>query len=128
MFFAVQITDSWLVSARAKRVYSVAALFVALFLGLIVATALVGGSLQVARVADVIFSLLFLPAIVGTAMLNVAMWYFWVRCHSNDSRSKGIWMFVMWTSSPLGALIYFFFFYLRSPLVRRSPRQQAATV
>jgi len=80
---------------------------------------------QSTRTANTVFAALLFLAIMGTSILNVAMWYFWVCCHSNDSRSKGVWLLVLWGLSPIGALFYFLFFYLRSSIVRAPLKEQA---
>jgi hypothetical protein len=131
MFFAVQLPQRWLVSPVAQRVYLGAASCLGTFLlflvGDVVWIAAARGGVQSARIADTIFMVLLVPGILGTSVLNVAMWYFWLRCHSNETHSKGFWLLVLWWLSPIGALFYFAFFYRKHPFVRLLAKPEAVT-
>lgn len=131
MFFAIQIPQKWLISQAAQRVYFVAAGFLGtcllFIMGDVIWIASAGGGVQSARIADTIFVALLVPGILGTSVLNVAMWYFWLRCHSDETHSKGLWLLVLWLLSPIGALFYFLFFYRKHPLLRSAAKAHAGS-
>lgn len=131
MFFAVQLPQKWLVSRVAQRVYLVAAWFLGtclLFItGEVIWIAVAGGGVLSARISDAIFLALLIPGVLGMSVLNVAMWYFWLRCHSDETYSKGLWLLVLWWLSPIGALFYFLFFYRKHPLLQSAAKAHAGS-
>jgi hypothetical protein len=131
MFFTVQITDNWLISARAKRVYITSALLTVVYFGLLIAielgATLGGGSLQHSHFVVIFLKILLIPCVLGMAVMYVGMSYFWIRCHGNERTSKVPWLPILLGLGPIGSLLYFAFFYLHSPLVRPASKQQAAT-
>jgi hypothetical protein len=131
MYQTLTVSDSWLVSATAKKVYVAAAALTVFFFGLLFtitfASLLAGGSLaQAPLVASALKTLLFV-CILGTALLWIAMWYFWYRFHPSEKMSKALWAGLLLISGPIGALAYFLAVYLRSPEVRSNAKAQAAT-
>ncbi len=131
VFFAVQLSESWLVSAAARRVYVASAALSVFLAGMICTRQLgafaAGGTLvESPALATALWALIF-PGVLGTAVLWVAMWYFCLRCHQNNGVGRGIWMIVLWLLGPIGAFVYFLAVYLRSPLVRSRAKQLAAT-
>jgi hypothetical protein len=131
MYHTYIVSDTWLVSATAKKVYIAAALLTVLFFGLLIAilaaTVFAGGSLaQSPWLSSVLKALLFI-CILGTALLDVSMWYFWYRFHPSDGMSKALWAGLFIISGPIGALLYFVAVYLRSPEVGSVAKAQAAS-
>jgi|SRR4051812_2343408 hypothetical protein len=132
MFFAVQLPDNWLVSAAARRVYIVSAVLSLFCFGLLFAIELgasvAGGTLERSPLLSLTLKLFLVPGAVGNATILIGMQYFWFRCHPSESTSKVPWVAVLWGFPFVGPLLYFFMFYLRSPLVpaARSKDQAAA--
>lgn len=126
MFFAVQLTDTWLISATAKRIYIASALLTVFFLGVLLAISFgsfaAGGSLRQSPTAVLLLKLMLFPGILGTAVLWVAMWYYLLLFHPPDSTAKPLWAAALWLLGPVGSLLYFAFHYLRSPLLQTTPR------
>jgi hypothetical protein len=131
MFFAVQIKDSWLISPAAKRIYVASALLSVGYFGLLIAielgAALADKTLRHSPLVLLFLKLLLLPCVLGMAVMHVGMNYFWLRCHPNERTSKVPWLAILLGLGPVGSLLYFIFFYLRSPLVRTAPKQQATS-
>lgn len=131
MFLALHITDSWLTSPVARRIYFVSAILTIFLVGMVLAIVLgafaAGGTLESSPVLELILRTLLFPGVLGAAVLWIAMWYFWSRHHSGENTAKVPWAIIIWLLGPIGALLYFKFFYLRSPLVRTAPKQQAAS-
>jgi cytochrome bd-type quinol oxidase subunit 2 len=130
MFFAVQLPDPWLVSRTARRLYIASAvlsmMMFALLLAIEFAAGAAGGTLQSSPVVSLALKAVLLPGILGTAVLSIAMLYFWIRFHSNERTSKVPWLLLLAWVPVLGPVCYFAFVYLRSPLVCRTPKTQAA--
>src|ERR1700756_3939500 len=55
------------------------------------------------------------PGIVGTAVLAVAMWYFWYSVDQSNWTKKSLWFLVLFLGLMLGPLLYYFFGYRRHP-------------
>jgi hypothetical protein len=131
VFYALHVSESWLISTTAKRVYVAAALLTVFFFALLltiifVAIAEAGSLPQLPLLAVFLRGLLFL-GVLGNAVLWVGMWYFWFRYHPNDGMSKALWAGLFLILGSIGSLIYFLLVYLRAPEVRASANQESAT-
>jgi hypothetical protein len=131
MYQTYIVSDSWLISPMAKKVYLAAAVLTIFFFGLITtiafAAGLAGGTLaQSPMLASALKTVLFL-SIVGAALLWMGMWYFWYRFHPGSDMSKTLWAALLLVFGPIGALFYFLFVYLRSPEVGGRAKVQPAS-
>lgn len=129
VFFAIQLPRHWLVSARARRVYSICAqvglfLFIGLYVFVGMALELAGVRLSEFPLLKWIVWALMVPGVVATAIVRVAMWFFWVRFHPPDSFGKGLWLLVLLLGS-FGSFLYLVFVYRRSPLFKTVTSSQS---
>jgi hypothetical protein len=129
MLYGLVVSDSWLVSLIAKRIYVAAALLTVLLRGfmlaVIFATAAARGTLQQAILLAFVLKALMLPGVLGAAVLWIGMLYFWFRHHPGEGMSKPLWAAELWLLGPVGALFYFLIVYLRSRAVLAVPKRQA---
>jgi len=113
------IKKTWIISRTARRVYFVCALAALSFFGVLV------GSLTAFRVsghatpegiatAGFVVRLLLWPGLVGTALLSVAMWYFWLGFDNSGWLKKAIWFVPLYFLLPFGPVFYYFFVYRRN--------------
>lgn len=58
---------------------------------------------------------LLLPGILGTAVLAVAMWYFWYSVDQSNWVKKLLWFLILFLGLMLGPLVYYLFAYRRHP-------------
>ena len=77
------IKKTWIISRVARRVYFVCALAAFSFFGVLVASVAAfrasgHASPEGIEIAVFIVRLLLWPGLIGTALLSVAMWYFWL--------------------------------------------------
>ena len=56
---------------------------------------------------------LLYPEIAGTALLWIAMWYFWFGFDSSHYLKKALWFVFLFFLAPFGTLIYYFVVYRR---------------
>jgi hypothetical protein len=133
LIYNLYITRDWLTSDTARAVFLVSAVFSAFFfigvlgLGVAFATSSLGEGtlLHSPSVTTVIWLLLF-PGVLGTAIIWVAMWYFWFIFHPAERISSSLWFVVLWLGPP-GALVYFFCVYLRSARLQLAGQQQVVS-
>ncbi len=122
MYHVFCVSDNWLVSTLAKKVYVASALLTVFFFGLLFAIVFgattAGGTLaQVPLLASLLKAMLLI-GILGAALLWTGMWYFWFRFHPSEGMSKALWAAAFIVMASLGSLLYFVFVYLRSSEVR----------
>src|SRR5580698_9503370 len=99
------ISRSWLFSLTARRIYFVSALLtlaliVTLF-GLRVAMAAAGTRSFIPTAASVARTLLY-PEVTGTAVLWVAMSYFWFGYDRSHYLKRAIWFLLLFFVAPFG--------------------------
>ncbi|MGA9390736.1 MAG: hypothetical protein WBV69_09850 [Candidatus Sulfotelmatobacter sp.] len=56
---------------------------------------------------------LLYPEIVCTALLWIAMWYFWFGFDSSHYLKKALWFVFLFFLAPFGTLLYYFVVYRR---------------
>jgi hypothetical protein len=131
MYYVFLVSDSWLISRIAKKVYVVSALLtlyvVCLLSTILLATIFAEGTLVQSPLLASVLKVLLLPGVFGTALLWIGMIYFWYQHHPNDGMSKPLWAAALWIFGPVGALLYFKLVYLRSPILNDPLKQAAAT-
>ena len=63
---------------------------------------------------SLIVRLLFWPGILGTALLSIAMWYFWYGFDHSGWLKKAIWFLPLYFLLAIGPAFYYFFVYCRN--------------
>lgn len=116
------LTCSWIVSRRAQRLYLCCACLHLSLLGVLVGTQMAMLESGVASLVDSPASLLLVkvlmwPGILGAALLLVAMWYFWFSYDPSNWLKKAFWFGILFVGNPLGAVLYYFVVYRRSPIL-----------
>jgi hypothetical protein len=113
------ITETWIVSRTARRVYFVCALAALSFLGVIIAStaALTASDLagfQGFPIASSMVRLLLWPGVFGAALLWIAMSYFWFSFDDSGWLKKALWFLPLYLALPVGPVFYYFVVYRRS--------------
>jgi len=113
------ITKTWIVSLTARRVYFVCALAALSLFGVLIASiaALMTSGptpLEGLAAAGFIVRLLLWPGVLGTAVLSIAMWYFWFGFDDSGWLKKTIWFLPLYFLLPIGPVFYYFFVYRRN--------------
>jgi hypothetical protein len=76
--------------------------------------------------AAILRPLLF-PEILGTALLWVAMWYFWFSIDRSHFLKKALWFVALALFAPLGPVFYYFFVFRQYARQTEAPETTAAT-
>ena len=113
------IKKTWIISRTARRVYLVCALAALSFFGVLIASMMafrMSGhtTLEGIAAAGFIVRILLWPGLVGTALLSVAMWYFWLGFDNSGWLKKAIWFVPLYFLLPFGPAFYYFFVYRRN--------------
>ncbi len=121
------ISRSWIVSPRSQQVYFVCALLslamLAMIIGTLMAIATAGGnSFAVSPPVALVLRLLLWPCVMGTAVLSIAMWYFWFSFDDSSWLKKAFWFVLLYLVIVIGPILYYFFVY-RSSRVLESPKE-----
>ena len=119
------ISRSWIVSPRAQQVYLACALsnlaLLAFLVGTPMAVAAGGGVwFSVSPLVAFVIRVLLWPCLVGTALLRIAMWYFWFTFDDSASLKKGIWFVPLYLVIAIGPVLYYFFVYRSGRALDRS--------
>jgi hypothetical protein len=119
------ITKAWIVSGTARRLYFVCALGAFSFFGGFIAIRAAMGasgvsSLDVSPAAGLLVRVLLFPSILGTALLSVAMWYFWFAFDNSGWLRKAFWFLPLYLSSQSALFAIYFFVYRRNSEVAAS--------
>jgi hypothetical protein len=120
------ITRGWIVSRAARRVYFVCALAAFSLFGVFIAgLAALGAagvpSLEAFPTAAFVVRVLLWPGIVGTALLSIAMGYFWFGFDNSAWLRKAIWFIPLYLFLAIGPAFYYFFVYRRNTEVAKCP-------
>lgn len=100
----------------AQRTYLVSAVLRFALLGTIIGTHLamsVVGANALTSEARCLVRFLLLPKIAGTALLWIAMWYFWFGFDRSHYLKKAFWLALLFFLAPIGPLLYYFASYRR---------------
>jgi hypothetical protein len=113
------ITRGWIISRAARRVYFVCALAAFSLFGVFIASLAALGaagvpSLEAFPTAALAVRFLLWPGIVGTALLSIAMWYFWFGFDNSGWLRKAIWFVPLYLFLAVGPAIYYFLVYRRN--------------
>jgi len=114
------ISRSWLFSLSARRIYLASALlalaYLATLVGVDAAMTASGISVLTPPAASLVRTLLY-PEILGTALLWIAMWYFWFSFDRSNYLKRAIWFLVLFLFAPFGSALYYFVVYRRCVFV-----------
>jgi len=119
------IKKTWIVSLVARKVYFVCALAACSLFGVLFAARMAMrtagfSSLERSPDAALLVRILLWPGVLGTALLCVAMWYFWFSFDDSGWLKKALWFVPLYLFLPLGPALYYFFVYRRNPEVAQS--------
>jgi hypothetical protein len=124
--FYLPITKGWILSPLANRIYFVCALLAIALFGTLVATFLAVAVSGVQSLADapsglLLVKVLIFPGVCGTALLSIAMWYFWLSFDQSSWTIKAFWFLPLYLLLPIGPGLYYFFVYRRQTPAPQSP-------
>ena len=117
------ISKGWVLSRAAKRVYLASAIAAIYLVGVFIAevsAVTASGVSEASPAALLLIKILLWPGVVGTALLCIAMWYFWFNYDDSTWWRKAAWFFFLYLLIPVGPILYYFFVYRRSALVRQA--------
>ena len=110
------ISRRWMLSRTAQHLYLGCAVLTLALLATLIGTrwALTasGTGVLTSEARSVVRFLLF-PEIAGTALLWVAMWYFWFGFDKSNYLKKALFFVLLFFFAPLGTLLYYFLTYRR---------------
>jgi len=118
------IRRGWIISRVASRLYFVCALAALSLFGVFIASVVALGaagapSLDAFPAAALVVRVLLWPGILGTALLSIAMWYFWFGFDNSGWISKAIWFVPLYVFLAIGPAFYYFFVYRRNAEVAK---------
>src|SRR5205823_1571151 len=76
--------------------------------------------------AALVVRFLLWPGMIGTALLCIAMWYFWFNFDDSSWFRKALWFIFLYFTVPVGPAFYYFLVYRRSSAVRTGLGSQAS--
>jgi hypothetical protein len=116
MLYRFEINRPWVVSPGASRVYLASAVLTLLFYAgragisaALFVTSATWSNLPVT--IELPLRLFLVLGMFGTAVLWVAMVYYWYSFDSYSDGTKGLWLLVILTLGPIGTLVYYFAVY-----------------
>ena len=115
------ISKSWVLSCTARRVYLASAIAAISLAGVLIAeffAVTATGVSEISPAALLLSQILLWPGIVGTALLCIAMWYFWFNFDDSTWWRKGAWFFFLYVLLPVGPILYYFLVYRTSAVLR----------
>jgi hypothetical protein len=115
------ISQSWLFSTTARRIYFASALLTVALVGTLLAIYMAmaaAGTRALTPSASPVVRILLFPEIAGEAALWVGMWYFWFGFDRSHYLKKAMWFVSLFFLAPLGTLLYYFFVYRRGVSAR----------
>ena len=116
------VSESWILSPLARRVYLVCAILALTLFVIFIAgrmTVNPSGSAPGNAVPMAFFvRLIVLAGILGTAILSVAMWYFWFGFDRSSWIKKALWLPMLYLFFAIGPALYYFFVYRKNESVR----------
>jgi hypothetical protein len=108
------ISRAWMHSRAARRVYTVCAVLALALGGTLMGThaaqAVIGAETLPSPTAAVL-KVVLIPEVIGTALLWVAMFYFWFGFDRSHWLARALWFCVISFLAPLGLALYCFFVY-----------------
>ncbi len=117
------ISRGWLLSKTARRIYLGCSILTFAFVATLMGTRMAINAARVSELnpsARAVLHFLLLPEILGTALLWIAMWYFWFGFDRSHYLKKAVSFVLLFFLPPLGTLFYYFTIYRRGVLVAES--------
>jgi hypothetical protein len=113
------IKRSWIVSRWAQRVYFCCALANFYLVAVLAGSRVAVDASGLASLAEFpgtawMVKILLFPGVLGTALLVVAMWYFWFTFDQSHWIKKTLWFAVLFPGFLVGPALYHFFSYRRN--------------
>lgn len=113
------ISKEWIISDTARRVYFVCAVAAfSLFGGILASTMAMQASgitsLEGSPIAALTVRVVLWPGILGTAVLSIAMWYFWFTFDKSSWLKKACWFVPLYFLLRIGPSLYYFLVYRRN--------------
>jgi len=117
------ISRNWILSRIAVRTYFICALAALSLFGVIITSRMALGSVgfesfESSATAALFVRCLVWPGILGTAMLCIAMWYFWFNFDDSGFLRRTVWFVLLYLAIPIGPAFYYFFVYRRPSAVK----------
>lgn len=117
------IRRNWIVSPAANRTYFACAVAAFSLVGLLISSLMALGYAGIASFASspaaaLVVRFLLWPGMIGTALLCVAMWYFWFNFDDSSWFRKALWFIFLYFTILVGPAFYYFLVYRRSSAVR----------
>lgn len=110
------ISRSWLLSKFAQRVYFGCSILTFALVATLMGTRMALGAANVTELNSSTRSLLhflLFPEIFGTALLWIAMWYFWFGFDRSHYLRKAVSFVLLFLLAPFGTIFYYFTTYRR---------------
>lgn len=106
-------------SLTARRIYFVCALLAISLPAVFIATRMALdtsgiSAISAVPIAALVVRWLVFPGILGTAVLSVAMWYFWFSFDRSSWGKKMMWFLPLYLLVGIGPVLYYFFVYRSS--------------
>jgi len=108
------ISRTWMVSRPARRVYLVCALLALALSGTLMGTRAaqsVIGSRTLPPATAIVLRLALIPEVIGSALLWVAMLYFWFNFDQSSWLKRALWFPFLFFFIPFALALYYFFVY-----------------
>jgi hypothetical protein len=108
------IKHNWVLSRTAQCVYLACAVFNLALLATLIGTHVAltaSGTGMLNPPARSVVRFFMLPEIAGTALLWVAMWYFWFGFDGSHYFKRALFFVLLFFFAPFGTLLYYFFCY-----------------
>jgi hypothetical protein len=117
--FHLPIGRGWLFSRMARRIYLGCAVLALALVATLIAVNLampMAGAASLNAPARLVVKVLLLPEILGTALLWIAMWYYWFSFDQSHYLKKFVFFLLLFFIAPFGTLLYYLVIYRRSML------------
>jgi hypothetical protein len=116
--FFENVTDEWLVSRKASRLFGAAAMAIALLTPLFLGWVTSEGP---GLVRSIYWGILGIAGGLGVFFLWEGMWRYWIRCDPSPRWARRIWFLVLIVGVWWGAVLYYLLVYLRKTPVIATP-------
>ena len=110
------ITRSWMCSRRARRVYTVCAVLALILQGTLMgisAAQAAAGARTLPPAGEILLDVVWIPGVLGSALLWVAMLYFWFGFDTSHWAARAVWLPVIYILALFGPALYCFLVYRR---------------
>lgn len=108
------VSRSWVFSRAARKVYTVCAFMAIVMYGVLVGTRAAQnfvGTRMLPPSTAAILMVILIPAVIATALLWVAMLYFWFGFDRSHWLARAFWFGALYFLAPVGPALYCFIVY-----------------